>query len=144
MTQVKIGVLVGAHESGALTRFANTSLPFNTAALVKETLTDITRILQDYDKERVALLEQYMTKDEDGKPVFAEGGAVLFDDRAAFDAALGLVLHSEVNVRHIPFRKSQMLSSTAISPNDLMLLSWLIDCPDEDAEPVILNEEILQ
>lgn len=132
MLKIKLGVLVGAAESDSLSRFANTSLPFKTAKSLKAMLAQMQDVLQTYDKDKTNLLGEFCAKDEKGDFILnAQGGATFELGRLdLFNAEMGKVLHEEVEIIGDKLKPSQMLSSTVISANDLMLLEWLIESED--------------
>jgi len=139
--KVKIGNLIGSQESGALSRFANASMPVNTAMRLRETYQDIHNVLQGYEKDRLELLTKHSPKNEDGSWKLKEDGSADLspEQLKAFHDELGTILHAEVTLRGSVIRRSNLLSSTAISPNDLAVLEWLIpdenkDWPEEIAE----------
>lgn len=132
--KIKIGRLVGSHESGALSRLADASMPINTAMRLTELYEDIQGHLLRYEKDRIALLQKHSPKNDDGTYKLKEDGSADLspDQIKAFQDELGLVLHTEVELCGTVLRKANLLSSTAISPNDLRILEWLIPNENKD------------
>lgn len=123
--KLKTGQVLGAFQSGALSRLANTPLPMRTSLKLKEVLKASQDALHVYDTERIALCESYVPMDK------ATGNYEIPDDeKAEFQVLADALLQKEVEIPGDPFTPSQLLSSQSITANDLLILDWLIVSPD--------------
>jgi hypothetical protein len=126
--KIKVGQILGAFQSGALSRLANASLPMRTALRLKEVLKTGQDALQEYDKERIALCETYA-------PINPETNNydIPEDRRAEFQVEADALLQKEIDFPN-PFTPAQLLSSQSITANDLLILDWLIVSEPEQSE----------
>jgi hypothetical protein len=133
MIKLKVGNLVGAFQSGALSRLANSNLPIKTASQVKRVLEHAQEAMKQYDDDRLAVCAQFGKLNEtSGDYEFLnEEGELDKEKFEAFSKEGGDLLQKELTFPGKPFGVSQFFSSQSITANDLMILDWLIDVPVE-------------
>lgn len=133
--KLKVGNVLGAFQSGALSRLANSNLPIKTAAQLKPILEKTQKAMQDYEKERLAVCEEFgKLNPESGDYEFLNEEGELDKERfEAFQKAGSELLQKDLTFEGKPFGVSQFFSSQSITANDLMILDWLIDVPVEAA-----------
>ena len=79
------------------------NLPIKLAYGISVNLSSIEPALIAYNKQREELIEKYVKKDDDGKPL-AENGLYLFEDRTGWDKSVTelLEIEAEVNITQVP------------------------------------------
>jgi hypothetical protein len=131
--KLKVGNILGAFQSGALSRLANSNLPIKTAAALKPILEKASKAMKDYDADRLEVCKKYGKLNEtSGDYEFLnEEGELDKEKFEAFSKEGGDLLQKELTFPGKPFGVSQFFSSQSITANDLMILDWLIDVPVE-------------
>jgi hypothetical protein len=131
--KLKVGNVLGAFQSGALARLANSNLPIKTAAQLKRVLEQSQKAHKEYEAERLAVCEEFgKLNAETGDYEFLNEEGELDKERLeAFQLAGAELLQKDLTFDGKPFGISQFYSSQSITANDLMILEWLIDVPVE-------------
>jgi hypothetical protein len=133
-----------ANSMPAFNRFIAIALPMKTSFMMKGVIRTVSEQVKDFHEERLVLCKRLGTLDE--KTETYEFG----DNQAAWDVAFEELAAVEVDIPGERLKISQLLSSTAIAPADLIELEWLIDDgtprpepvkddiqPDDESEPVL-------
>ncbi len=109
-------------EPGPYARFRSVKKPIATASRMQAITRAFEQHANDYIELRNALIKEHGKPTEDGKNHFIDA-----DGAEAYGAASEELLNVEVEIEGPRIKLSQLLSSTAISDEDLDALAWLID-----------------
>jgi hypothetical protein len=118
-------------DPGALGRFRSAQMPLKTALALKPIHRAIEHHVADYNELRIEICQRHgVINTETNNYEFGE-------NQAAFNKDFAELLLSEITIDSPRIRITQLLSSMAISADDLTLLNWLIDdgSPVEETKP---------
>lgn len=118
---VPTSTIIASYRSGALSRFAATSLPVKTAARLRDFLVPINVVIHDFHKAERELAESAIIRDENDQPIplTPEKETEVRDKLNELGAA-------EVTLPNESFSMKDFYASTAISAEDLVQLDWMI------------------
>ena len=142
--KVKIGNLVGSHESGALSHFANAKLPTATRYRLTQTLNDVQNAIREFEVKKRELLAKHTPKNKDGSWKLKKDGTsdLSPEQLKAFHEELRELLNVEVTLRGSVVLRSHQFATTAISTNDQMILEWLIPQEESDEPKPEPNQQL--
>ncbi len=105
MVKVSLGELKDIGEG--MGELANTKLPVKTSYAISKINKQIVAEFQEFDKERVKILDAYSKKGEDGKPVIENNNYVI-EDMEAFTKEFNELCAIEVEINAEPISIEQL------------------------------------
>ena len=95
---MKMTLLEVLNRQRTLSEFVSKKLPYKLAYAISKNLAKLQAEAEIIDKGRIALVEEYAVKDEDGKPVVKDNNYDLGENAATFSAEFNKYMSTETDV----------------------------------------------